>query len=307
MGTPQFAVPSLAAVAEAFDVVGVVTRPDARSGRGRKEAVSEVKEWALDAGLPVVQPATLRDAQVQARLASYRPDVIAVAAYGLILPPAVLELPPLGCVNVHASLLPRHRGAAPVAWAILAGDDETGVTTMLMDEGLDTGDMLLERSLPLTADDTTATVTPRLAALGGALLVETLEGLQEGSIEPRPQDDAQATLAPSFRKEDGAVDWDSEAVAIARQVRALQPWPVAFTFRGKERLALWGARAHAVSSGATPGTVIAAGDEGIRVVCGGGALDILELQRAGGRRQTAAEFLRGRPVAVGERLGPRAG
>lgn len=308
MGTPRFAVPSLAAVAAAFDVVGVVTRPDARSGRGRRQATSAVKDWALEAGVRVEQPATLRDADVQAALAAYEPEVVAVAAYGLILPPAVLEMPPLGCINVHASLLPRHRGAAPVAWAILAGDEETGVTTMRMDEGLDTGDMLLHRALPLAATDTTATVTPRLAELGAELLVETLAGLRDGAIEPRPQDDERATLAPGFRKQDGAVDWREAATAIDRQVRALQPWPAAFTFRGPERLALWRVRprrAPAEQPEKPPGTVIDAADAAIRVACGDGTLDILELQRAGSRRQTAAEFVRGRPIAAGERLGPR--
>jgi methionyl-tRNA formyltransferase len=305
MGTPAFAVPTLAAVQGSFDVVAVATRPDKGRGRGRAKSYSEVKERALAAGLPVEQPATLRDAEVQERLAAYEPDVIVVAAYGLILPAEVLGMPPMGCVNVHASLLPRHRGAAPIAWAILRGDEKTGITTMLMDEGLDTGPMLLRRSIPLSGDDTTESLTPRLAAIGAELLVETLEGMRDGTITPRPQPEQGVTLAPSFKKQDGAVDWHAAAVAIDRQVRALQPWPGTFTFRDDERLLLWRVRAHEVEASEPPGTVLAVSDDAIRVACGRGTLDILELQRAGGRRQPAADYLRGRPLAAGERLAPR--
>jgi len=303
MGTPAFAVPTLAALVRQFDVAGVVTRPDKRRGRGRKTAFSEVKEWALAAGIPIEQPRTLRDAEVQERLAGYAADVIVVAAFGLILPPAVLQMPPLGCVNVHGSLLPRHRGAAPIAWAILAGDEETGITTMQMDEGLDTGPMLLRRALPLGPDDTTASLTPRLAEIGAELLIETLRGLRDGTVVPQPQPAEGATLAPSFKKADGAIAWSAGPVAIDRQVRALQPWPGTFTFRDGERLALWRVRpVDDAAQGVAPGTVVAVGEDGIRVACGDGAVDILELQRSGGRRQSAAEFLRGRPVTVGERF-----
>jgi len=305
MGTPAFAVPTLAAVHEGFDVAAVVTRPDKGSGRGRKTSFSAVKEWALGAGIPVEQPKTLRDPEVQARLAHYQADVVVVVAYGLILPKEVLEMPPMGCVNVHGSLLPRHRGAAPIAWAILCGDEEIGVTTMLMDEGLDTGPMLLRQALPLGPEDTTETVSGSLAALGADLLVETLEKLQRRSISPRPQPDDGVTLAPSFKKQDGALDWHASAQAIDRQVRALQPWPGTFTFRNDERLVLWRVRPCSIDTGtATAGTVVAVDDEAIRVACGGGVLEILELQRAGGRRQSVAEFLRGRPVGVGERFAP---
>lgn len=304
MGTPAFAVPTLQAVASRFDLVAVVTRPDKGRGRGRKTTFSAVKEWALGAGVAVEQPATLREAGVQARLAAYRPDVIAVVAYGLMLPKEVLDMPPLGCVNVHGSLLPRHRGAAPIAWAILRGDDETGVTTMLMDEGLDSGPMLLWRSLPLQAEDTTEGVAARLAEIGAGLLVETLEGMQNGSIVAQPQPGAGTTLAPSFTKADGAVDWREPAVAIDRRVRALQPWPGSFTFWKGERLVLWSVRPRLDDAGRPPGTVVEIGDGGIRVACGEGTLEIRSLQRSGGRRQSVAEFLRGRPVDVGERFTP---
>lgn len=305
MGTPAFAVPTLRAVASHFDLVAVVTRPDKGRGRGRKTAFSAVKEWALEAGVAVEQPATLRDAGVQARLAAYRPDVIVVVAYGLILPREVLDIPPMGCVNVHGSLLPRHRGAAPIAWAILQADEETGVTTMLMDEGLDTGPMLLRHSLPLHPEDTTEGVAARLAEIGARLLVETLEGLRNDSIVAQPQPGDGTTLAPSFKKADGAVDWRAPAVAIDRQVRALQPWPGTFTFCSGERLVLWSVRPRVDDAGRAPGTVVEVvevGDGGIVVACGEGTLEIVSLQRSGGRRQSAAEFLRGRPVDVGERF-----
>jgi len=307
MGTPAFAVPTLQAVASHFDLLAVVTRQDKGRGRGRKTTFSAVKEWALEAGVPVQQPATLRDAGVHARLAAYRPDVIVVVAYGLILPLKVLDIPPLGCVNVHGSLLPRHRGAAPIAWAILQDDDETGVTTMLMDEGLDTGPMLLQRALPLQPADTTEGVAVRLAEIGARLLVETLEGLQNDSIVAQPQPGAGITLAPSFKKADGAVDWRQPAVAIDRQVRALQPWPGTFTFWRDERLVLWSVRPRVDSAGRPPGTVVEVGEIGdgrILVACGEGTLEIMALQRSGSRRQSAAEFLRGRPLDIGERLAP---
>jgi methionyl-tRNA formyltransferase len=307
MGTPAFAVPTLAAVSSAFEVVAVVTQPDKRRGRGRKASFSAVKEWALAAGLPVEQPTTLRDAEAQAQLRSYAADVIVVVAYGLILPPGILGMPPLGCVNVHGSLLPRHRGAAPIAWAILGGDEETGVTTMMMDEGLDTGPMLLHRSIPLQPEDTTESLTPRLAALGAALLVETLEGLARGVLTAQPQPAEGVTLAPSFKKQDGAIDWTVSAAAVARRVRALQPWPGSFTFWKDERLTLWQVRRCAAESPAPPGTVVAVGDDGIRVACGEDAVQVIELQRSGGRRQPAAEFLRGRPIEVGERFAPQQG
>ncbi len=324
MGTPAFAVPTLRRLAERHDVVAVVTRPDKGRGRGRRTAFSEVKEWAAEAGLAIEQPKTLRDADVQARLAAYGADVFVVAAFGLILPKEVLEMPPLGCVNVHASLLPRHRGAAPVAWAILAGDEQTGITTMLMDEGLDTGPMLLRRSLPLEARATAGEVTETLASIGADLLIETLATLESGELAPQPQPAEGATLAPSLKKADGAIDWSADATAVDRRVRALQPWPGSFTFRlhGGDRLVVWEVSPvghpsadppsddppsdHAPSDH-SPGTVIQVGADSFRVACGQGAVDVLSLQRAGSRRQSAAEFLRGNRVEVGERLGDEGG
>ncbi len=307
MGTPAFAVPALRAVAASHEIAAVVTRPDRRRGRGQQRAFSVVKKWAVEAGLPIEQPTTLRDSEVQARLAGYGADAIVVVAYGLILPEEILETPPLGCVNVHASLLPRHRGAAPIAWAILEGDARTGVTTMLMDEGLDTGPMLLRRALDLAPRDTTPEVTEKLAAIGAELLVETLGALEAGNLIPEAQPQQGVTLAPSFKKEDGALDWNRPATAIDARVRALQPWPGSFTFRGDERLALW--RVEPLPDGgshtAAPGTVLVVGEAAVRVACAPGeAVDVVEMQRSGGRRQATADFLRGRLVALGERWGP---
>ena len=305
MGTPAFALPTLEALGEHHEVAAVVTRPDRPRGRGRQTSFSPVKEWALSRGVEIEQPPTLRDPEVQVELAAYEPEAIVVAAYGLILPKEVLEVPPLGCVNVHASILPRHRGAAPVAWAILAGDETTGITTMLMDEGLDTGPILLQQTEPIGPRDTTPELADRLAAVGAELLLETLEKLGAGQLEPVPQDDAAATLAPSFQKEDGSIDWRSTAAELDRRVRALQPWPGTFTFWGDERLRIWAAEAQAGAGmgGDEPGQVVAADDDGICVACGkGDRLRLLELQRAGGRRQRAADFLRGRRVEPGTRF-----
>ena len=307
MGTPVFALPTLSAVASSHEIAAVVTRPDKRRGRGQQAACSAVKEWADTAGSPIEQPTTLHDPTVQTRLAGYGADLVVVVAYGLILPKEILEMPPLGCVNVHASLLPRHRGAAPIAWAILKEDIRTGITTMLMDEGLDTGPILLRRVLDLKPHDTTPLVTEKLASIGAEVLVETLGVLGSGNITSEPQPEEGVTLAPSFKKEDGELDWNQPASTIDARVRALQPWPGTFTFRGDERLLLWRVEAFSErgSQNAPPGAVLMVGETVIRVACSAGhAVDVLELQRSGGRRQTAAEFLRGRPVAVGEQWGP---
>lgn len=235
MGTPEFAVPSLAALVNAgYDVVGVYTRPDQPAGRGQKLTESPVKAAARGYGLPIFQPATLRAAAAQAALAALAPELIVVAAYGLILPQAVLDLPRFGCVNVHGSLLPRHRGAAPIAAAILAGDAETGVSIMLMDAGVDTGPVLSTAALPVAPDDTTGTLTPKLAALGADLLTATLPRWLRGEITPQPQPTEGATLAPRLAKEAGAIDWREPVWLIERRVRAYQPWPGAYTtWRGQ--------------------------------------------------------------------------
>ncbi|MFW6164513.1 MAG: methionyl-tRNA formyltransferase [Planctomycetota bacterium] len=229
MGTPDFAVPSLTALHDAHHVVGVVTQPDRPAGRGRDLHQSAVKRAAVERGLPVFQPPSLRTPEAVARLAEWKPEVIVVAAFGQILTEEVLELPPYGCLNVHASLLPRWRGAAPVAAAILAGDEVTGVTIMKMDAGLDTGPILAQRREPIRADDTRTALTQRLSLLGAELLAETLPAYLAGELVPQPQDD-EATLAERLRKADGRLDWSRPALVLDRKIRAFTPWPGTFTF-----------------------------------------------------------------------------
>ena len=226
MGTPEFAVPSLEALLKSDDdVVGVVTQPDRPKGRGHALASPPVKEVAQRAGIPVTQPVKIRTPDFLAGLAAWSPDLIAVTAFGRILHAPILQLPPMGCVNVHGSLLPKYRGAAPVQWAVINGETETGITTMLMDEGMDTGPMLLQERLAITESDTAGTLAPRLAELGGRLLVETIAQLKAGTLAPRPQDHSLATLAPLLKKEDGAMDWTMGAVTLGHRIRGLSPWP----------------------------------------------------------------------------------
>ena len=302
MGTPDLAVPTLDAVHEAHELVGVATQPDRRSGRGRAKQPSPVKRRAAELGVPVLQPSTLRAAEAVAALEALHADVVVVVAYGLLLPTPVLEMPRLGCVNLHASLLPRHRGASPVQAAILAGDTVTGNTMILMDEGLDTGPILLAEPMEILADDTAASLGSRLAVAGAVLVTRSLAGLTSGALAPRPQPDEGVTVTRKIRKENGRIDWRLPAGEIERLVRAMQPWPTAFTQAYDQRLQVWAA---ALDEGvaAVPGTVLTS-DRDLRVACGDGtALRLLEVQRAGSRRMSAAEFLRGSPIAVGTRLG----
>ncbi len=302
MGTPALAVPTLAAVADIHDVVAVVTQPDRRSGRGRKLVASPVKQWAADAGVAVLQPESLRTAEAQEALKQLAADVIVVVAFGQILPPEVLSLPALGCVNLHASLLPRHRGASPIQAAILSGDPTTGVTTMLMDEGLDTGPILKRREVPLRGDETAGSLGDELGRLGAALTVETLEELTAGALRPEPQDAAAATMTRLIRKSDGDVDWQQDARAVERLLRAMQPWPGAYTHIAGDRFALGSGRVCGPTD-ASPGTVLEAQDC-LRVACGKGtSVCIDELQRAGGRRMDAADVLRGHPIEAGSVAG----
>ncbi len=302
MGTPEFAVPTLKKLIATQHVVGVVTRPDKPKGRSKHPVPSPVKEVALAHGLPLLQPRTLRSEEVQAALRAWEPEVIVVAAFGLILPNAVLEMPPHGCVNVHASLLPRWRGAAPVAAAILAGDQETGVTIMLMDEGVDTGPILAQKREPILPEDTTATLSERLAQLGADLLAETLPLWARGEIVPQPQDERQATYAPMLRKEDGWIDWREPAVLIERRVRAYQPWPTAMTRWQGKVLKILRARPHPTTHLAKlPGTVVA-WEQGAAVVTGEGVLELLEVQLAGKRPLEVVAFLRGARGFIGSRL-----
>jgi methionyl-tRNA formyltransferase len=301
-GTPEFAAQALAALlAAGHDVALVLTQPDRPAGRGLQLQPSPVKQLALTHGLEVFQPVALKGdahADARARLAAVGADAMIVAAYGLILPQAVLDLPRLGCLNIHASLLPRWRGAAPLQRAILAGDTETGVCIMQMDAGLDTGPVLARARTPIAPDDTAQSLHDRLAGLGAGLLVETLARLP---LTGEAQPDVGITYAAKLDKAEAEIDWRRSAEELDRQIRAFNPAPSAQTWLGDTRLKLWRARPLAASG--TPGSILAADKTGITVACGTGALCLLELQKAGGKRLDAAQFLAGQPLHPGQRLG----
>ena len=306
-GTPQFAVPTLEKlIAARLSPQLVMTNPDEPRGRGQKVQPSVVKEAAERHHLEIYQPARLKDPETQAFLSKFHPDVMVVVAYGHIIPPWMIALPRLGCINLHASLLPKYRGAAPIAWAIVRGEKETGVTTMKIDAGMDTGDILLARAEPIRDDDTAATLSERLSALGADLMVETLRKLERGEITPQPQDASRATLAPRLKKSDGRVDWTQSALELARRVRGWAPWPGAFTtFRGKN-LHLWRAEAIAAPAGSqgAPGVVSTEGGR-LAVASGEGTMLVLEeVQLEGRKRLSAREFMNGARVEAGEILGP---
>jgi methionyl-tRNA formyltransferase len=304
MGSPEFAVPTLEALCATEEVVAVVTQPDKPKGRGRALAPPPVKESALSRQLRVLQPERIggeRGAEARAELQALAPELIVVAAYGKILPKALLDLPPYGCVNVHASLLPRYRGAAPIQWAVIRGETESGVTIMRMNEGLDTGPMLLRGAVPITLDDTAGSLEAKLAPLGARLLLEALDRLKQGPVEAEPQDDALATLAPRLAKDDGRVDFGLTATRVRDLVRGVDPWPGAFTSLAGERLLLFVPKV--VSGGGAPGTVLGADRDGLIVACGSGAVAFRELQLAGRKRLPAQALLAGRAVPPGTRLG----
>ena len=295
-GTPDFAVPCLeACLAAPGDVVAVYTQPDRPAGRGRKLAASPIKQRALAAGIAVEQPATLKDESTQRQLAAYAPDLIVVVAYGLILPRRVLAIPRRGCWNVHASLLPRWRGAAPIQRAILAGDAETGVELMQMEAGLDTGPILIERRTPIAADETGGSLHDRLAALGADALAEGLARLARGEVlTAHPQAEIGVTYAHKIDKSEARLDWNEPALALARKVRAFDPWPVAEAELNGERLRIWSAHAIAAPSRAAPGTIVGDARDTLDVATGDGVLRILEVQREGGRRISVRDFMNAR-------------
>lgn len=306
LGTPQFAVPTLESVAAAgYQIAAVFTQPDRPKGRGGKETPSPVKESALRLGLPVHQPERVRRPEVVDELEALHADAMVVVGYGQIIPQAVIDLPPLGIINVHASLLPAYRGAAPIQWAIARGEARTGVTTMRIDAGLDTGDMLLRWETPIAQSETAVELGARLAPAGADLLVKTLAGLQARSITPEPQDNAKATYAPILKKEDGHIDWNMPAAEIFNRVRGFQPWPGCYTeFRG-QRLHIWKA-APGDGGTAAPGTLEVRG-RSLRVACGAhSTLELLEVQLEGRKRISADAFRNGHRISENERLGERA-
>ena len=291
-GTPQFAVPALRMLlASRHAVVGVLTQPDRPAGRGQQLRASPIKLLALEHGLPVAQPPTLKTDEGRAELARWAPDLLVVVAYGLILPTAVLALPRLGCVNIHGSLLPRWRGAAPIQRAILAGDAETGVTIMQLDAGLDTGPLLLERRRPIHTHDSAGDLHDALSELGAAALADALDGLAAGTLAARPQPATGATYAPKIEKSEARLDWNASAIELDRRVRAFNPWPMAETSFAGEQLRVLRARvADPHGADAAPGTLLGISDDGLRVACGDGVLAVRELQRAGKRPISARDF-----------------
>jgi len=302
MGTPDFACPTLQTLIERGEnIVAVVTQPDRPKGRGQKLMPPPVKELAERSGIPVYQPLKVREPGFIDIIRELKPDVIVVVAFGQILPKALLDIPPHGCINVHASLLPRYRGAAPLNWCIINGEAETGVTTMLMDVGLDTGDMLLIRKTPLDENEDIAALHDRMAAMGAALLAETLDKRKAGEIIPVPQIDADSCYAPMLKKEDGTINWSSDARAIHNQVRGLAVWPGASTTIGDQVLKIFRTR---VGTGTgVPGTVLQAAKGCFEVACQSGSLFLQELQLAGKKRLDCTSFLAGFPVSPGTLLG----
>lgn len=304
MGTPKAAVPSLARLVEdGHDVAAVWTQPDRPSGRGRRLSPPPVKQYAVDQGIPVHQPHKIKTASAADLFRSHEAECAVVVAYGRILPKAFLDAFPRGCINVHFSLLPKYRGAAPVNWAIVRGEKVTGVTTMLMDEGLDTGDILLKRETPIGDDETAPELMERLSVLGADLISETIAGIDQ--IEPIPQDHSLATMAPMMTKKDGEIDWSLTAIEIERRVRGFQPFPRSYTFHRGSRLTLWSSKQAAHSDkGREPGEVLSADSGDLVVACGGvSALRIVEIQAEGKRRMSAADFLNGSEIRCGEVLG----
>ena len=304
MGTPDFSVGALKSLAEnGYEIAGVVTQPDKPRGRGKASAMTPVKEAALELGLTVYQPARVREQSFMDTVRALNPDVIVVSAFGQIIPKALLELPRYGCVNIHASLLPKYRGAAPIQWAVMDGEPVSGVTIMQMDEGLDTGDMLAKTEVPLEPDETGGSLFDKLSRAGAELLIRTLPALEQGTLTPEKQPlESPTAYARMIRKEDGRIDWNLEAEAIERRIRGLNPWPSAYTELTGKILKIWRAEVLPKESGQTPGTVTEAGKGGFCVQTGKGVLRLLEVQLEGKKRMDAQAFLRGFHAAPGMKL-----
>ncbi len=304
LGTPEFAIPSLRALRDKVELVAVVTQPDRPQGRGRKVAPPPVAQVARELGVPVLQPVKLRDPAVVEALRALRPDVIVTVAYGKIIPPQILTLPPLGCINVHPSLLPKYRGASPIQAALANGERETGVTIMYQSEALDAGDIILQRRVPIAPDDTAQTLEARLAEEGAHALVEALVLIADGKVPRRPQDESQTTYAGKLTKESGRIDWTQSATALVNFIRAMDPWPSAYTWHRGKLLKICKGQALEGASASQPGVVTEARrGEGFVVATGQGSLLVTEVQPEGRRRMTADEYVRGTHLQVGERLG----
>ncbi len=303
MGTPDFAVPSLQALADGQDdVVAVVTQPDRRKGRGKKLAPPPVKSLAEALDIPVLQPLKIKTEEFRNGLLSYQPDLIVVTAYGRILPPSLLELTPMGCINVHASLLPLHRGAAPIQWSVIKGDREVGVTIIRMDEGMDTGDMLLQASITSAPDETAGTLFNKMAQLGSETLLKAIKGLKDGTIAADQQDHDMATEAPMLKKSDGLIDWEKNGEELEYLIRGLDPWPSAFCIYKGKRLRLFRPEVVYRESDAQPGTLLKADKRGLLVACGENTLLIKEVQPEGKKRMTVEAFLCGCSLKPGTLL-----
>ncbi len=298
MGTPEFAVPCLAALYEHCDVIGVVTQPDKPRGRGQKLVPSPVKAWAEAHGLPVWQPKRIKEEDFTAFLEEQKPDLMVVVAFGQILSQRILDIPPYGCINVHGSLLPRYRGAAPMQWCVIDGEKKTGITTMFMDAGLDTGDMLLKAEFPIGPDTTLEEVHDGLMALGAKVLIDTLEELSAGTLKRIPQT-GESNYAPMLTKETGHIHWQDCAQKIHNLVRGLDSWPGAYTFLAGKKYKIWRTRCTTEKTEAQPGTILRADKkEGLFVAAGDGVLEITELQAPGKKRMAAKDYLNGHANAL---------
>lgn len=310
MGTPAFAVPTLQQLLDTeFSVMGVVCQPDRPSGRGKKIQVGPVKAYALSRSIPIVQPEKMKDPKFIEILKAWKPDVIVVAAFGRILPKIILDLPSKGCLNVHGSLLPKYRGAAPIQWAVVDGAAETGVTIMLMNEGMDTGAILQQEVIAIGQDETAGELALRMARVGGSMLVSTLRGWIAGTILPCPQNESEATIAPILKKEDGLIRWDRPARSIANQIRGLSPWPGAYTFLRDERWGIWKVEVEDLDRGTeegtgsgnlyTPGTITAVTKQVIHVRTGQGNLKLLEIQPENKKRMQVSDYVAGHRIEAG--------
>jgi len=302
MGSPGFAIEPLKGLFERHDIIAVVTQPDKPKGRGLKLQACPVKQWALEHDLPVFTPLKVKDPEFLKKLRELSPDLIVVCAYGKILPKEVLEIPKHGCWNIHASLLPKYRGAAPINWAIIRGEKETGITIMLMDEGMDTGPILLQKAIPIEEEDTSITLAEKLSKLGKDAILEAIELFFKGEISPTPQSEEGVCYAPLLKKEDGFFTFDSPAIEIERKVRGLLPWPVAHTSYKNKLLKIFDAKVKESSSKDVPGKVLDVNEEGILVQCNPGSILLKELQLAGKKRLKALEFARGQRLKPGDLL-----